>query len=176
MLENVSAGAYATVTQVNEYTYVVTVKHGGNLVLTGIWTPAVDTDDPADKPAGALGIAPANIPGSSPAGAPAANPGMIMLKQGSEETGTAGENRVYEINMKKAGKSSVRAATLRKLMDTENLRYVVVRTAFGSFRVPVEELLSACGDTDTLTFRMNGRSLEIYLGTVLIAAFEAITA
>ena len=161
VLEGVSAGAYATVTQVNDYTYIITVKHGGNLVLTGRWTPAVSDDALLSDDASAG-------PGTS------ANSAMIRVKKGSEESGTAGEDYIYEVNMKKVSQATVRVANLRKHMADKGLKYVVIRTAFGSFRVSAEDILRELEDTDTLTFRINGRNLEIYLGTELIASFEVI--
>ena len=151
VLEGVSAGEYATVTQINEYTYVITVKHGGNLILTGRWTPAVSF-------------------GASP------NPGMIKLKAGSEDSGTAGEKHVYEVNMKKTSQATLQVANLKKHMAEKGLKYIVIRTLFGSFRVPVEELVKELEETDALTFRINGKTLEIYLGKEMIASFDIVNA
>jgi hypothetical protein len=155
VLEGVSAGEYATVTQVNEYTYIITVKHGGNLILTGRWTPAVSAAAPAPAPA---------------------NTGTIILKAGSEDSGTAGEEHVYEVNMKKVSRTTLQVANLKKHMAENGLKYIVIRTAFGCFRVPVEELVKELKESDALTFRINGRALEIYLGTEMIASFDIVNA
>lgn len=68
----------------------------------------------------------------------------------------------------------IHVATLRSQITSRGLKYIVIRTPFGYFKMLAEDILSGLDVTDMLTFRLNGKTLEIRHGTELIATAELV--
>ena len=167
VLEGVEAGPYATVEQVNEYTYLITVNHGGGLKLRGIWTPAVtalgedkESDDDDDHVSTKTD---ATTNAQTPAGS------GITVNRSDE----GGSRLVVDIGS--TGKFDLSVSDLLTYVGTEGAKDIIIRTAAGSFTISIADLLALAGNNGLISFVLRNGCLEVYIGTQLVTTFAPVS-
>ena len=165
VLEGVEAGPYAKVEKVNEYTYLITVNHGGGLKLKGIWTPAVTAEGSDDSTH--------NNDNSQPA---ANNTYDVQAPQGSVITvdrSNAGGN-ILAIDMNSIGGYDLSVSDLLTYLTTEGVNDLVIKTPAGNFTIPIADLLTLAGNNSLIRFVLRNGCLDVYIGTQLVTTFTTV--